>query len=90
MDISFYIQMKLCGDHSASLAFNGILDMIHGGDQDFAGGNLLEVSDGCLNLGKHGAFLELSCCDQILCFCYGESLQCCLILLTEILINIGN
>ena len=94
-DISFCVALtaydiKLSGDHGAGLAPDGILDMIHGGDQYFAGRNLLQIRDGCFNLGKHGAFLELSCCDQILCFCYGESLQCCLILLTKIFINAGN
>ena len=94
-DISFCVALtaydiKLSGDHGAGLAPDGILDVIHGSDQDFAGGNLLQLRDRCLDLGKHGAFLKLSCCDQILCFCYGESLQYCLILLTEILINIGN
>ena len=94
-DISFCVALtasdiKLSGDHGAGLAPDGILDMIHGGDQYFAGRNLLQIRDGCLDLGKHGAFLKLSCCDQILCFCYGESLQCSLILPAEILIDIGN
>ena len=94
-DISFCVALtaydiKLSGDHGAGLAPDGILDVIHGSDQDLSCWNLLQISNGCLDLGKHGAFLELSCCDQILCFCYGESLQCCLILLTEILIDIGN
>ena len=94
-DISFCVALtasdiKLSGDHGAGLAPDGILDVIHGSDQDFAGGNLLQVRDRCLDLGKHGAFLKLSCCDQILCFCYGESLQCSLILPAEILIDIGN
>ena len=90
MDISFYIRMKLCGDHSACLALNGILDMIHGGDQYFAGRNLLQIRDGCFNLGKHGAFLELTFCHQCLGFRNGESLQCSLILFAVIFINAGN
>ena len=64
-DISFCVALtaydiKLSGDHGAGLAPDGILDVIHGSDQDLSCWNLLQISNGCLDLGKHGAFLELT------------------------------
>ena len=58
-DISFCVALitaydiKLSGDHGAGLAPDGILDVIHGSDQDLSCWNLLQISNGCLDLGKH-------------------------------------
>ena len=94
-DISFCVALtasdiKLSGDHGAGLAPDGILDVIHGSDQDLSCWNLLQISNGCLDLGKHGAFLELTFCHQCLGLRNGESLQCSLILFAVIFINAGN